>query len=212
MNSRKKTIIIGAGDHARVLLDILLEQEYNVVGLIDNYIPKGSLVYGIPVLGDDSFVLNYKADDIFLVNGIGSVRDLKLRKKIYDFFKGRGYNFCSVIHPFSFISKRVQLGEGVQIFPGVIINADAVIGANTIINSNTTIEHGCFIGDNVHIAPGSTLSGRISIGNCTHVGTGSSIIQGINIGNNVLIGAGSVVLRNIKDNSKVYGVPAHNYE
>ena len=31
----KPVIIIGAGDHAKVLLDILLEQNVNVIGLTD---------------------------------------------------------------------------------------------------------------------------------------------------------------------------------
>ena len=50
---RKPIIITGAGDHARVLLDILLENDFKVLGLTDKNIEKGSLVYGIPVIGDD---------------------------------------------------------------------------------------------------------------------------------------------------------------
>lgn len=212
MRSKIQLIIIGAGDHAKVLLDILLEQNYEVLGLIDKNVPKDSLVYGIPVLGDDAVVLNYDKNKVSLVNGIGSVGNLNLRKKIYDFFKEKGYNFFSVIHPSSFVSKRVLLKEGVQVLPGVVINTDASIGENTIVNSNSTVEHGCIIGDNVHIAPGCTLSGCVSVGNCTHIGTGTSVIQGINIGSNVLVGAGSLVIKSIGNNSKVYGVPARDYE
>lgn len=212
MQSNKSVVIIGAGDHAKVLLDILLEQGTNVIGFVDKNILKGTKIFGIPVLGDDEEVFKYKSNEILLVNGIGSIGSLHLRKKMYDFFKEKGYTFLTVVHPFSHVSNRSFIGEGVQILPGVVINIDAKIGENTIINSNSTIEHGCIIGDNVHIAPGTTLSGCVSVGCETHIGTGSSVIQGVNIGNHVLIGAGSLVIRDIDNNSKVYGVPAKKYE
>ena len=209
---RKPIIITGAGDHARVLLDILLENDFKVIGLTDKNIKKGTLVYGVPVIGDDNSVLEYNPQEITLVNGIGSIKDLNLRSKVYNFFKSKGYTFCSVIHPSAVVSHRARLGEGVQILAGVVINTDAKIGENSIINTNSTIEHDCHIGKNCHIAPGCTLSGGIFVNDSTHIGTGSSIIQGINIGKNVLVGAGSVVIRDIEDYSKVYGVPARKHE
>lgn len=209
---RKPIIITGAGDHARVLLDILLENDFKVLGLTDKNIEKGSLVYGIPVIGDDNSVLEYNPQEITLVNGIGSIKDLNLRSEVYIFFKSKGYTFSSVIHPSAVVSHRAELGEGVQVLAGVVINTDAKIGENSIINTNSTIEHDCHIGKNCHIAPGCTLSGGIFVNDSTHIGTGSSIIQGINIGKNVLVGAGSVVIRDIEDYSKVYGVPARKHE
>ncbi|MCR5284620.1 MAG: acetyltransferase [Treponema sp.] len=212
MQNRKTVIIIGAGDHAKVLLDILLDQGYKVLGLVDKNVSKGTVIYGISVLGNDDEILNYKPTEIKLVNGIGSIGNLNLRAKIYKSFKERGYFFETVIHKSAIISKRSVINEGVQILPGTVINTEAHIGENTIINSNVTIEHGCNIERDVHIAPGCTLSGCVKVGEKTHIGTGSSIIQGITIGKSVLVGAGSVVVRDIEDNKKVYGVPAKSYE
>lgn len=212
MQDRKPLIIIGAGDHAKVLLDILLEQGYKVLGLVDKNVSKETVIYGIPVLGNDDEVLNYKPTEISLVNGIGSIGNLNLRAKIYNSFKEKGYSFETVIHKSAIISKRAVINEGVQVLPGTVINTEAHIGENTIINSNVTIEHGCNIERDVHIAPGCTLSGCVKIGEKTHIGTGSSIIQGITIGKSVLIGAGSVVVKNIEDNKKAYGVPAKSHE
>lgn len=208
MPDSKPVIIIGAGDHAKVLLDILLEQDVTVIGLTDKSISKGTCIYGVPVIGDDSEILKYKTDEIELVNGIGSVGNTSIRQKVFSSLKEKGYVFRRVIHESSIVSKRAKLGEGVQLLAGTIVNTDAEIGDNTIINTKTSIDHGCVIGKYCHIAPGCTLSGCVTVGNNTHIGTGSSIIQGIKIGNNVLIGAGSVVLKDIENNSKAYGVPA----
>ena len=105
----KPLIIIGAGDHAKVLLDTLLEQNENVIGLTDKFVPKGTIIYGVPVIGDDEEVLQYKPDGIELVNGIGSITTTSLREKIFENFKDKGYTFKTVIHSSAIISKRVIL-------------------------------------------------------------------------------------------------------
>ena len=208
MPDSKPVIIIGAGDHAKVLLDILLEQDVTVIGLTDKSISKGTCIYGVPVIGDDSEILKYKTDEIELVNGIGSVGNTSIRQKVFSSLKEKGYFFRSVIHEASIVSKRAKLGEGVQLLAGAIVNIEAEIDDNTIINTKTSIDHGCVIGKHCHIAPGCSFSGCVRIGDCTHIGTGTSIIQGINIGKNVLIGAGSVVINDVSDNEKAFGVRA----
>ena len=204
----KPLIIIGAGDHAKVLLDILLEQGEKVLGLADKSVPKDTMVYGVPVIGDDNEVLKYSPEEIELVNGIGSIRSLALRSKMYSFYKEKGYTFKTVIHPSVIISRRAKLFEGVQILAGAVITNEVQIGENTIINTRASVDHACNIGKNCHIAPGCVLSGCVIVGEGTHIGTGSTVIQGITIGSNVLIGAGSVVVKNIEDNVKAFGVPA----
>ena len=208
MPDAKPVIIIGAGDHAKVLLDILLEQNVYVIGLTDKSISKGTCIYGVSVIGDDSEILKYKTDEIELINGIGSVGNTSLRRKVFVSLKEKGYVFKSVIHPSVIISKRAKIGEGTQLLAGSVVNTEAEIGDNTIINTKTSIDHGCVIGKHCHIAPGCSFSGCVKVGEGTHIGTGTSIIQGINIGNNVLIGAGSVVISDVSDNEKAFGVPA----
>ncbi len=208
MPDSKPVIIIGAGDHAKVLLDILLDQNENVIGLTDKSLSKGTCIYGVSVIGDDSEILKYKADEIELINGIGSVGNTSLRRKVFVSLKEKGYVFKSVIHPSVIISKRAKIGEGTQLLAGSVVNTEAEIGDNAIINTKTSIDHGCVIGKHCHIAPGCSFSGCVKVGEGTHIGTGTSIIQGINIGKNVLIGAGSVVISDVSDNEKAFGVPA----
>ena len=204
----KPLIIIGAGDHAKVLLDILLEQEQEVIGLADKSVATGTLIYGIPVIGDDNAVMAYKSEDVELVNGIGSVGSMVSRAKIYEGFKSKGYHFKTVVHESAVVSNRAELCEGAQVLAGAIVTTDAKIGEDSIINTNASVDHACTIGRHCHIAPGCVLCGCVTVGDRTHIGTGSSIIQGITIGSDVLIGAGSVVIKNIEDSVKVYGVPA----
>lgn len=204
---RKPLIIIGAGEHTTVLLDILLTQKRNVVALTSINEDRKEL-FGIPIIKDEDVFNKYKSNEVLLINGIGSVGSTKTREKIFLMFKQKGFIFDTVIHQSSIVSKRAIIGEGVQILAGAIVNTGAIIKDNTIINTKVSVDHDCIIGSHVHIAPGCTLSGCISIGNGTHIGTGSCIIQGISIGQNTLIGAGSVVINDIASNSKAFGNPA----
>lgn len=201
-------IIIGSGGHARVLLEILRMQKRRVLGFIDNDSSKKA-VNGLPILGDDYSITAYEPGSVKLVNGIGSVGDNSLRKKIYSYYKSLGYEFLSVIHPTAFVSESAVLAEGVQLMAGCIVQTDSKIGCNTLVNTKASIDHDCIIGSHVHIAPGCTLSGNVTVSDDVHLGTAAAVIQNIFIARHCLIGAGAVVAADItEENIKVVGVPA----
>lgn len=203
----KPVIMIGNGGHARVLVDILLLQNREIIGYTAP--EKEENPYGLDYTGNDQFIMEYfSPSDVELVNGIGSVSSTNLREKLYNEFKSQGYFFSSVIHPSAIIASTVKMGEGVQILAGTVIQPFAKIVDNTIVNTSASIDHDSIIGKHCHIAPGCVLSGSVHVGNGTHIGTGTTIIQNIKVGKNVLIGAGSLVIRDVEDNKVVYGCPA----
>lgn len=202
-------IIIGAGGHAKVLIDTLLMLDEKILGIVDEDEGKiGTEILDIPVIGNDSLISNYSVGEIVLVNGIGSIQYMNARKNVYDKFKNGGYSFLSIIHPSAIIGRQVTLEEGVQIMAGTIIQIGSYIGSNSIINTRVTIDHDCMIGKHVHIAPGTVLSGSVEIGEEVHIGTGSAVIQNIHIGSHSTIGAGSVVVKSMPENIVAWGVPA----
>lgn len=202
----KKIVIIGAGAHSKVIIDILEEySEYSIVGLTD--VSERKEILGYPILGDDTILkdLHEKgtADCAFIAIG-----DNKLRKELFNRVKTLGFEMVNAISCRAIVSKYSQLGEGVAVMPGAVVNAEAIIGDGTIINTNASVDHDCIIGEFVHIAPGSALSGITRIGSGCLIGTGTSIIDSISVGNNTIIGAGSVVVNDIRSDCLAYGVPA----
>ncbi|WP_206810939.1 acetyltransferase [Paradesulfitobacterium ferrireducens] len=206
---KSPVIVLGAGGHAKVLIDTLLLGSAELVGVTDSNPRKlKDNVLGIPVLGTDEVVLEYSADKILLVNGLGTTSTMENRKNLFDVFKNRGYTFATVIHPSAVISDHAQIREGAQIMAGAIVQVGCSIGANTIVNTKVSIDHDCNIGANVHLAPGVTLSGGVHVAEGVHIGTGATVIQGVTIGKNALIGAGTLVLKDIAEGTTVVGVPA----
>jgi len=197
----KALLIIGAGGHASVLVDILRQQNREILGIVSPEIELKNRVFdGIEHFKNDDDVLKFDNQSVKLVNGLGSLPGNNLRTVLFSKFKGLGYEFETVIASNSIVSEYVELAEGVQIFNGAIVQTNVIIGANSIINTGSIIEHDCVIGGNNHIAPGVTLSGNVSTSEHVHIGTGASVIQSISIGENSIIGAGTIATKNIADN------------
>lgn len=202
-------IILGAGGHAKVLIDALRLWSAELLGVTDaDPGKKGQLLLGVPVIGNDEDIAQYPAETVRLVNGLGSVRVGPNRGRLFGCFKRDGYQFIHVIHPSAIIASDVVLSEGVQVMAGAIVQTGSRIGNNVIINTHAAVDHDCHIEDNVHISPGVTLSGGVLVGQNTHVGTGATVIQNIRIGSNCLVAAGAVVVRDVPDGATVVGVPA----
>ena len=152
--SKKPIIVIGSGGHSKVLIEILRERKYSIIGVTSNNLSQGTDFMGLQILGKDDQISSYKQEEILLVNGIGSLPGIYRRKEISIFMKNKGYKFSSVIHPQSIVSPSAFLGEGVQIMAGSIVQAGTQIGLNSIINTGAVIDHDCIIGSDCHVGPG----------------------------------------------------------
>jgi sugar O-acyltransferase (sialic acid O-acetyltransferase NeuD family) len=193
----EKVLLQGGGEHARVVLDILLDCERHVIALFD---PRYSgELFGVPQRGtyDVSFV-----PDAVAVVAIG---DNAVRKKAAEMTR---HHFTNVIHPSAILSPRCVYGVGNMILHRAVVQAQARIGNHVIINTGAQIDHDCIINDFVHIAPGVVLCGTVSVGEGTLIGAGATVIPGRNIGKWAKIGAGSLVTKDIPDYAVAVGNPA----
>jgi len=196
----KPMILLGAGGHAKVLLDSLRLERRNVLGIVTPDLERGSKHLGLVVLGDDKQLKQYNPSEIDLVNGIGSLPFQQLRWNVSDKVRSWGFRLSQVIHPSAIVSSDVTFDEGVQVMAGCVIQPGCTIGRDTIINTGCMIDHDCVINENTHIAPGCTLSGGANIGKSVHIGTGATIIQNIKIGKGAVIAAGTTLYKDVEVN------------
>lgn len=202
-------LILGAGGHAKVLLDALLAGGFAPLGLLDRDATRvGGEVLGCPVLGTDAALDGFDPRETLLVNGLGSTRHAGARAALFMRMREQGYRFLSVIHPAAVVATSASLGQGVQIMAGAVVQAGAVLGDNVILNTGARLDHDCRLGDHAHVAPGATVCGGVRIGPRTHLGSGATVIEGTTIGKDCLIGAGAVVVRDVPDGVTALGMPA----
>tara|TARA_B110000879_G_C11183395_1_gene519798 strand:- start:2661 stop:3305 length:645 start_codon:yes stop_codon:yes gene_type:complete len=201
----RKIIMIGGGGHAKVLADILKQQRIDIYAVSSPKIDHDfTLFEGLNFFLNDNEIYKFGPDEVYLVNGIGSIPGSTLREEFFQKFRKDQYDFLSIKSDFSLTSDYCDIGMGVQILPGAVINTDTKIGENCILNTGAIIEHDCILGASNHIAPGAMLSGGVSTGSSVHIGTGAVVIQGVSIGKNSIIGAGSVVTADVPANQIVY--------
>lgn len=205
-NLNKKFILIGAGGHASVLLDIMRIHRYNIYGLCassindDNKHKWGEL----NLIDNDSDVFNLDPNEFNLVNGVGVLPGNNTRVIIQNKIDKYKFSSPKLIHPFSFISDKVELSNNsVQIMAGSVVQTGTKIMDNVIVNTGATIDHDCLIGKNVAISPGARICGGVTLEDNVFIGAGAIIIQGITIKKNSIIGAGAVIIKNVPEGSKI---------
>ena len=201
--SKKPLIVMGAGGHASVVVDCLIENTSPILGVVDAALPVGDRALGMTVLGSDDKVFEYSPEKILLVNGIGMIESSTARRDASKRMRQFGYKFRTIVHSSAITSNQAMLEEGVQIMAGAILQPGIKIGCDSIVNTGALIDHDCVIGMGCHICPGVTLAGEVNIGDGTIIGSGSTVLPGTVIGSNVLIGAGSTIHHNIESGSIV---------
>ncbi len=207
MPGTTRIVIVGAGGHGKVVLEMLRPKpDCEVVGLLDDDPAKsGSLVLGVPVLGGVGLLEDLRERAETAVVALGENR---LRREVFMRARSGGYQLARVIHPSAIVSPSARVGEGSVIMAGVVVNAEAVIGGNVILNTSCSVDHDCLVGDHSHIAPGAHLGGDIRIGEGALIGLGASILPGVTVGEWAVVGGGAVVTRAVSPRSRVAGVPA----
>lgn len=201
----KQVVIIGAGGHAKVVIDILKsDPTVRIVGCIAPQ--PGGDVLGFPIVGDDSALQELYEQGV--AHAFVAIGDNRLRSQLAHKAESIGFQLINAVSPFSYIADSAVLGTGIAVMPGAVINASTRIGNRSIINTRASVDHDGVIGHACHIAPGSILSGFVNVGDGSFLGTGTVVKDGIAIGSWSVLGAGSVVVRDIPDHCLAMGVPA----
>lgn len=204
-------VILGAGGHARVLIDALqTDPAIRIAGALDTDTTLwGKTISDVRVLGGDAELAKLPPQGVtHFVVGVGSTGDSQARRRVFAAGLAAGLKPLTVRHGTVVCSPFAQVADGAQLLPGCIVNTGAQIGCNVIINTGAIIEHDCWIEEHAHIAPGARLAGNVHVGPGAHVGLGACVLPNLNIGDAAIVGAGAVVTKDVPAQTVVTGVPA----
>ena len=199
---RKKLILIGAGGHAKSVVDSIDESEIELVGFIDEN--KEGEHFGYPILAKSFEDIENYGDYYYLI----SIGDVYFRREWYKRVTAAGLKTLNIIDKTALISKSAKIGTANYIGKYTVINADAQIGNNNIINTKALIEHECRIGNHTHMSTGSTVNGNVVVGDGVFFGSCAITAAQVHLGKYSTIGAGGVVVGDIPEGATAVGVPA----
>ncbi len=198
-------IIIGGGDHAKVIIEVLRAMNMKIIGAVDANKDQ-THVLDVPILGDDAILPSLRHQGVANVAmGIG---DNRLRERLGKRAHELGFSAPPLIHPSALISPSARIGRGVVVMARAVIGVQAILRDMSLVNTGAILDHDNDLGGSAHVAPGCAIAGNVHIGDRTLIGVGSAIRPGVRIGSDSIIGAGSAVVSNIGDKQIVGGAPA----
>jgi len=208
-HEQPRVLILGAGGHGRVVLDILLQaRTCQVLGFLDNNRDiHGRRIDGLPVfagVGD----LERVAREQSITGVIVAIGDNGIRRGIARQVEALDIELIRAVHPSATIARNASIGRNVVIAAGAVVCANCQVGDSVILNTGCIVDHQTMIGEGTHICPGVRVAGRVKIEPGVFIGIGATIVPSVTLGCEAIIGAGSVVLEDVPSLATVVGVPA----
>jgi sugar O-acyltransferase (sialic acid O-acetyltransferase NeuD family) len=204
-----RVLILGAGGHGRVVLDILLaSRRHEVVGFLDNNAAiHGRRIDGLPVHGEIDR-LSEIAAELDVQGAIVAIGDNGVRRGVARLVDQTDLELISAVHPSSTLAHNAAIGRNTVIAAGVVVCAHCQIGDSVILNTGCIIDHQTVICEGCHVCPGVRIAGRVLVESGAFLGIGATVVPKVTLGYESIVGAGSVVIEDVPAMTTVVGVPA----
>lgn len=173
---KEKILIIGAGGHARSCADVIeAENKFEIMGFVD---VAGKSIQNLPypILGYDDDLQSLFQQCKFAFLGVGQIKSVDLRLRLYEKVKSIGFTLPTIISPLAYISKSAFIDtEATIIMHHAFINANAHIGKACIINTKALIEHDAVVKDFCHISTAACINGKCVVGEKSFVASNTAL-------------------------------------
>ena len=205
---KKRVAFLGSGEMARHIAHYMVEDnQFDVVGCYDDFVEKGAMVFGYPILGRLDEVEQDYLNGVFdeIINAIGYTR-FKYRKELYDRFVDK-VPFATFIHSTCLVDSTAKIGKGVVIFPFCIVYLDAVIEDDVFIQIRSYVTDSK-VKKHTLLSGTVSIAGRSEIGECCFLGISTTVSNDVKVCDFVTTGASTAVVRDITESGLYVGAPA----
>jgi sugar O-acyltransferase (sialic acid O-acetyltransferase NeuD family) len=207
MTKTKKLVIIGDSAFAEVAYECFThDSEYEIVGFaVESAYLKKNKLFGLPIVPFEQIEEYFNPGEVVFYAAMVYTQLNRLRTRLYQAAKAKGYRAASYISSRSFVWHNVQLGEHCFIFEDNTIQPFVKIGDNVVLWSGNHIGHHSVIKDNCFIASHAVISGLCNIGQKTFIGVNATVGNNVTIGEDNWIGLGVTIVHNTEPNQLFKG-------
>ncbi len=188
-------LVYGGGGHGKSLIDLVrCLGTYDLAVVIDDRLPAGSEVLGVPVVGGASALGETAARGVRLaVNAVGGIGDIMSRVRVFQRLLQAGFACPTLVHPTAWVEPSARVACGAQVFPHAYVGSQAQVGFGAIVNTSAVVSHDCVLGAYANVAPGALLAGGVRVGDGALLGMGVTVNLGVTIGAGARVGNSAVV-------------------
>lgn len=211
MTTRKTRKLIIVGDSAfaeiaREYFDVDTQYEVTAFSVESAYLKQDRL-QGLPVVPFETLQQTHVPGDHDLFVAVTYTQLNRLRTRLANSAKGKGYRLASYISPRAFVWRNVKLGEHSFVFEDNTVQPFVKIGANVVVWSGNHIGHHSVIHDNCFISSHVVISGFCEIGENSFLGVNSTLANNVTLGKDNWIGPGVTISRATESGS-LFNAPA----
>ena len=97
--AKSRLLVVGAGGHGRSLAEAAeMSDQFDMVGFLDDSLPVGEMVLGVPVLGPVASMAHHRtgADQAIVAIGNNGLREKLLQQLV-----AAGFKLATVVNPHS---------------------------------------------------------------------------------------------------------------
>lgn len=204
--SAKPVVVLGAGGHARVVLEALAGRGAKIAALLD---PDRSLwgreVDGAPVAGGDDKLSEFPPARFGAAVGVGAARDTRRRRRLHEALTAAGYALEPVVAASAVVARSARLEPGAQVLTRAVVHPGSSIGEGAVVNTGAIVEHDCTVAEHAFVGPAAVLCGGVKVGAGAFIGAAAVVLPGVSIGAGALVAAGAVVRADVREGGRELG-------
>jgi sugar O-acyltransferase (sialic acid O-acetyltransferase NeuD family) len=207
---KQKLVIIGDGETAQLACEYFThDSDLTVAGFaVEERFKKVENLYGLPVVPLEALEERFGPDDHAAFVAISYTQLNRVRTRLYEQIKGRGYSFASYVSSRAFVWRTAKIGENCFILENNVIQHGVTIEDNVYLWSGNHIGHQTVIHRNTYVASHVVISGFCEIGANSFIGVNAAFNDKVKVGEDCIIGAGAMVIKNTEPGMVYVGNPA----
>ncbi len=189
--AKTRLLVVGAGGHGRSVAEAAeLSGQFQVVGFLDDSLPVGETVLGLPVLGPVASMAQHRAAANQAIVAIG---DNAVREKLMQQLAAAGFEWATVVHPRAIVSPSAVLGAGSAVMAGAIVGTEARLGVGAIVNCGAVVDHHATVEDFGHLGVNASMAGGTVLGRGAWMQAGAALGYGMKVPAGVTLAPGEAV-------------------
>lgn len=193
----RKLVIVGDSAFAEIACEYFdADSDYEVVGFsVERAFLKREELSGRPVVAFEELETRFAPaqHDVFVAVVYTQLN--RLRTRLADSAKERGYALASYVSPRAFVWRNVEIGEHCFIFEDNTVQPFVKLGRNIVLWSGNHVGHHSVVRDNCFVSSHVVISGYCDIGENCFLGVNSTLANNVTVGKDSWINPGVTIMK-----------------